>query len=108
MAAKQLIYFFTDFGASGPYLGQMEAAVLKIAPTARVTMVASENPRLLKLSFILVISRTNKKAAEAAYTLQDLNYYYSVLVFFLWQDPRTAEIYTLLRSIPSSDFHFQD
>lgn len=44
MATRQLIYFFTDFGANGPYLGQMEAAVLKFAPTARVINLMADAP----------------------------------------------------------------
>ncbi len=44
MATGQLIFFFTDFGADGPYLGQMEAAVLKLAPTARVINLMADAP----------------------------------------------------------------
>ena len=42
--AKPFIYFFTDFGVSGPYLGQMEAAVLELAPMARVINLMADAP----------------------------------------------------------------
>lgn len=41
---RPLIFFFTDFGVSGPYLGQMEAAVLNIAPDARVINLLADAP----------------------------------------------------------------
>jgi S-adenosylmethionine hydrolase len=44
MATRQLIYFFTDFGADGPYLGQMETAVLELAPMARVINLLADAP----------------------------------------------------------------
>jgi len=44
MATGQLIYFFTDFGTDGPYQGQMEAAVLELAPTARVINLVADAP----------------------------------------------------------------
>lgn len=41
---KPFIYFFTDFGVDGPYLGQMEAAVLEIAPMARIINLLADAP----------------------------------------------------------------
>lgn len=38
------IFLFTDFGWQGPYLAQMEAAILWIAPTARVINLQSDAP----------------------------------------------------------------
>ena len=38
------VFLFTDFGASGPYLGQMEAAVLGVLPDARVVALLSDAP----------------------------------------------------------------
>lgn len=39
-----MIIFFTDFGAEGPYLAQMEAAVLREAPNSRVVNLLSNAP----------------------------------------------------------------
>ena len=39
-----LIYFFTDFGAAGPYLGQMEAAILSETLQARIINLCSNAP----------------------------------------------------------------
>ncbi len=39
-----LIYFFTDFGVEGPYLGQMETAVLEKVPLARVINLMADAP----------------------------------------------------------------
>jgi len=41
---SQLIYFFTDFGTDGPYLGQMETSVLALAPTARAINLVADAP----------------------------------------------------------------
>ena len=41
---SQLIYFFTDFGTDGPYLGQMETSVLALAPTARAISLVADAP----------------------------------------------------------------
>lgn len=38
------IYFFSDFGVQGPYLGQMETAVLQIASSARVINLIADAP----------------------------------------------------------------
>jgi len=39
-----LVCLFTDFGAEGPYLAQMEAAILTRAPQARVLNLLSDAP----------------------------------------------------------------
>lgn len=44
MVTGPLIYFFTDFGADGPYLGQMESSVLTLAPMARVINLMADAP----------------------------------------------------------------
>lgn len=44
MLNSQFIYFFTDFGTDGPYLGQMETAVLALAPSARVINLLADAP----------------------------------------------------------------
>ncbi|RTZ71591.1 MAG: hypothetical protein DSZ00_10020 [Gammaproteobacteria bacterium] len=41
---RPIVYFFTDFGAQGPYLGQMETALLVRAPQARVINLLSDAP----------------------------------------------------------------
>lgn len=41
---NRLIYFFTDFGTAGPYLGQMETSVLESAPAARVINLLADAP----------------------------------------------------------------
>lgn len=43
-ANNRLIYFFTDFGTGGPYLGQMETSVLAQAPAARVVNLLADAP----------------------------------------------------------------
>jgi len=42
--SRPIVYFFTDFGAQGPYLGQMETALLEQAPQARVINLLSDAP----------------------------------------------------------------
>ena len=42
--SQPLIFFFTDFGMAGPYLGQMEAAVLANTLQARVVNLAADAP----------------------------------------------------------------
>lgn len=42
-----VIFFYTDFGLPGPYLGQMEAAVLACSPEARVVNLMADAPRFL-------------------------------------------------------------
>lgn len=42
--SQPLIFFFTDFGESGPYLGQMEAAILSETLQARVVHLCSDAP----------------------------------------------------------------
>lgn len=42
--SQPLIYFFTDFGAAGPYLGQMEGVVLASAWQARVVNLLADAP----------------------------------------------------------------
>ncbi len=42
--ASPLVFLFTDFGAEGPYLAQMEAAMLQLAPDARVLNLLSNAP----------------------------------------------------------------
>jgi S-adenosylmethionine hydrolase len=44
MVASAMILLFTDFGLSGPYIGQMEAAIFQIAPTARVINLFADAP----------------------------------------------------------------
>lgn len=44
MVNSRLIYFFTDFGTDGPYLGQMETSVLEVAPMARVINLVADAP----------------------------------------------------------------
>jgi len=44
MVSSPPIYFFTDFGAQGPYLGLMETAVLQIASSARVINLIADAP----------------------------------------------------------------
>jgi S-adenosylmethionine hydrolase len=44
-SSERLIFTFTDFGPGGPYLAQMEAAVLAEAPSARVLHLLSDAPR---------------------------------------------------------------
>ena len=44
MVNSQLIYFFTDFGTDGPYLGQMETSLLELAPNARVINLVADAP----------------------------------------------------------------
>lgn len=39
-----LVFFYTDFGTEGPYLAQMEAALLSLAPNARVLNLLSTAP----------------------------------------------------------------
>ena len=39
-----MIFLFTDFGAEGPYLGQMEAVLAEQAPDARVVNLLSSAP----------------------------------------------------------------
>lgn len=39
-----LIYLYTDFGIQGPYLGQMEAAILNSCPGARVINLLADAP----------------------------------------------------------------
>jgi S-adenosylmethionine hydrolase len=39
-----LVYFFTDFGVAGPYLGQMETALLTECPQARVINLVADAP----------------------------------------------------------------
>jgi S-adenosylmethionine hydrolase len=39
-----LVFLFTDFGATGPYTGQLEAAVLREAPDLRVVSLQSDAP----------------------------------------------------------------
>ncbi len=41
----RLIFTFTDFGSAGPYLAQIEAAVLSEAPDARVLHLLADAPR---------------------------------------------------------------
>ena len=43
-AVSPPVFLFTDFGAEGPYLAQLEAAVLGEAPTARVMNLLSNAP----------------------------------------------------------------
>lgn len=38
------VYFFTDFGIQGPYLGQMESVLLEIEPTLRVINLMCDAP----------------------------------------------------------------
>lgn len=40
-----MIFTFTDFGPAGPYLAQMEAAILSHAPNLRVLHLLSDAPR---------------------------------------------------------------
>lgn len=42
--AQPLILFFTDFGTDGPYLGQMEAAIMDEALQSRVINLAADAP----------------------------------------------------------------
>ena len=42
--SRPIVYFFTDFGAQGPYLGLMETALLRHAPQARVIHLVSDAP----------------------------------------------------------------
>jgi S-adenosylmethionine hydrolase len=42
--ATSPVFFFTDFGPTGPYLGQMEVAVLGVLPDARVISLLSDAP----------------------------------------------------------------
>jgi len=42
--SQPLIYFFTDFGVAGPYLGQMEGVVLASAWQARVVNLLADAP----------------------------------------------------------------
>ena len=39
-----LVFFFTDFGIEGPYLAQMEVALIALAPRARVLNLLSAAP----------------------------------------------------------------
>ncbi len=39
-----LIVLFTDFGISGPYIGQMEGAIWRVAPSARVINLFADAP----------------------------------------------------------------
>jgi len=41
---RPIVYFFTDFGAQGPYLGQMETMLLKQYPEAQVINLVSDAP----------------------------------------------------------------
>jgi S-adenosylmethionine hydrolase len=43
-AAHPPVFLFTDFGAEGPYLAQMEAAMLATAPELRVLNLLSDAP----------------------------------------------------------------
>lgn len=38
------IFLYSDFGLAGPYVGQMEAAVLRVLPQARVVALMSDAP----------------------------------------------------------------
>jgi len=38
------VFFFTDFSSRGPYLGQMETAVLAVAPHARIINLMNDAP----------------------------------------------------------------
>ncbi len=42
---KPLVFLFTDFGAEGPYLGQMEAVLRVLSPTTPVINLLSNAPR---------------------------------------------------------------
>ncbi len=42
--SQPLIFFFTDFGAQGPYLGQMEGVILATAWQARVINLLADAP----------------------------------------------------------------
>lgn len=41
---KKMIAMFTDFGHLGPYMGQMEAVLARLAPAARVVRLMSDAP----------------------------------------------------------------
>ncbi len=45
MAALPTVWFYTDFGFEGPYLGLMKAALLAECPAARVTNLMADAPR---------------------------------------------------------------
>ena len=44
ITSSRLVFFFTDFGVEGPYLAQMEAALLALAPDAKVLNLLSAAP----------------------------------------------------------------
>lgn len=44
MSTSRAVFLFTDFGYAGPYVGQMTAAVLAVAPEARVINLMHDAP----------------------------------------------------------------
>jgi S-adenosylmethionine hydrolase len=46
MNSSRPVFLFTDFGYSGPYVGQMTAAILAVAPEARVINLMHDAPSM--------------------------------------------------------------
>ena len=46
MSASRPVFLFTDFGYAGPYVGQMTAAILAVAPDARVINLMHDAPSM--------------------------------------------------------------
>ncbi|WP_457666591.1 SAM hydrolase/SAM-dependent halogenase family protein [Thiolapillus sp.] len=60
------VFFFTDFGSRGPYLGQMESAVLKVAPQARIIHLMNDAPFANPLASGCLLSALNHHLPENA------------------------------------------
>lgn len=46
MRARRPIFLFTDFGWSGPYVGQLKAAILAVDPSARIVDLMHDAPAM--------------------------------------------------------------
>ena len=46
MSTSRPVFLFTDFGYAGPYVGQMTAAILAVAPEARVINLMHDAPSM--------------------------------------------------------------
>ena len=64
-----MIVLFTDFGANGPYLGQMEMAIRRIAPSAVVVNLLADAPSFDPRASAYLLAALTVEVPEGAVVL---------------------------------------
>lgn len=64
-----MIVLFTDFGASGPYLGQMELAIRRVAPSMVVVNLLADAPRFSPRTSAYLLAALARDVPEGAVIL---------------------------------------